>query len=127
MWRMQEIKKLHFDAHITQRNAAGVEVAFTGNFALNHGDGKRGFEGKIEGQFTMVPVNATISRFRALATGKAWGDGTYNPHAPKGRYPLAVAMVDASDPASRIVPPEAVSTENTDRAYRDPTQPSNLR
>ncbi len=127
MWGLKEIKQLHFDARVIRRTSQGADIFFTGRFALNHGGGKRGYEGKIEGRFSLAAAGETITRFRALATGKAWGDGTYNPNAPKGRYPLAIALVDASDPASRIVPPEAVSTENTDRAYRDPTQPSNLR
>jgi hypothetical protein len=127
MWGLKEIKALHFDAHVARRTPQETDVAFTGRFALNHGEGQRGYEGRIEGQFTLTAAGETITRFRALATGKAWGDGTYNPNAPKGRYPLAVALTDATDPASQTVPPEAVSTENTDRAYRDPTLPSNLR
>jgi hypothetical protein len=128
MWGLKELKQLHFMARVTGRAKDAIEVAFSGSFKLEHnGLNKRGYDGKIEGQFTMAATQATVSGFRALATGKAWGDGTYNPNAPKGHYPLVVAMVEATDPVARSIPPEAVSTENNDRPYRDPTLPSNIR
>jgi hypothetical protein len=128
MWGLKELKRLHFVARVADRNKETITLAFSGSFQFEHnGQNRRGYEGRIEGNFAMSATQPTISRFRALAKGKAWGDGAYNPNAPKGRYPLVVAMVQATDPVARVVPPEAVSTENNDQPYRDPTLPSNIR
>ena len=128
MWAVKELKEYPFTARVSGRTKETVEVLFSGKFKLHHeGTNARGYEGSLEGQLTLQVAQGTVSRFRALATGKAWGDGTYNPHSPQGHYPLVVAMMEASDPVARLIPPEAVSTENNDRPYRDPTLPSNIR
>jgi hypothetical protein len=41
-----------------------------------------------------------------VAQGEFWGQGTYTPGAPKGRFPLAIAfrLLPSSDPLYHLVP-----------------------
>jgi hypothetical protein len=124
MWKRSEVKQLACSAQVSRRTPDSVDVEFTVRFRMVTASGRRGYDGVLSGSLSIQPRDVRIAQFRALADGQAWGDGTYTPNAPKGRYHLVIAMVDARDPVSRIVPPEAVSTENNDRSYRDPTLPS---
>jgi hypothetical protein len=120
MWGASEVRKLDLAARTMAPTADGFSVHFTGPFALRSGSGKRGYEGRIEGRFVVAPQSHGMSDFRALAEGKAWGAGTYTPNPPPGKFPLNVAIVNTTDPAARIVPPEEVATFNRDTRYRRP-------
>ncbi len=120
MWDAHEVKHLTFQARLVQ-DAGGVRtIAFAGTFAMQTNSEKKGYTGKVEGELAIRASDAQVVRFRAFSDGKAWGDGTYTPNAPKGRYTLQIAMVEAHDPTARIVPPEDVSTENSDKQYHHP-------
>ena len=123
MWKRSEVKQLASSVRVSHRTSDSMDVEFTVRFKMATASGRRGYTGSLTGSLS-IHGGMQLTRFHAIADGQAWGDGTYTPNAPKGKYHLAVAMVDAHDPASRIVPPEAVSTENNDRSYRDPTLPS---
>lgn len=120
MWAASEVKRADFTARITGDTPALRTISFEGRFEMASSSGRRGYSGRIEGEIGLDPRTAMLTRFRAYAAGKAFGDGTYTPNAPKGRYNLVVAMVEAHDNIARTVPPEAVSTENRDTAYHHP-------
>ena len=120
MWAAAEVKRLAFTASVVRDTGVARTIAFSGRFAMQTSSGRKGYEGKVEGQFDIRISDARIVRFRAFGDGKAWGSGTYTPNAPRGRYTLQVAMVEAHDAIARIVPPEAVSTENSDAKYHHP-------
>ncbi|HVL39092.1 MAG TPA: hypothetical protein VM328_06845, partial [Fimbriimonadaceae bacterium] len=77
---------------------------FTGPVHLATEDDTRGLEGRLDGE---IQVHAgRLRRFRGFFQGKAWGQGTYTPGAPAGKFPLVIAMVETADPLSRIVGPQ---------------------
>lgn len=120
MWDANEVKKATFVARIV-KEAGGVRtVGFEGRFVMKTRSERKGYAGKVVGQFDIRTSDARITRFRAYSDGLAWGNGTYTPNAPKSRYHLVIAMIEATDPMARIVPPEAVSTENSDAKYHHP-------
>jgi hypothetical protein len=120
MWGAGEVRKLDLEAQTVVPSGDMFGVHFAGPFALRSASGKRGYEGRIEGQFGVTPKGVRLYRFRALAEGKAWGAGTYTPNPPPGKFSLKVALVDTTNPAARIVPPEEVATFNRDTRYRRP-------
>jgi hypothetical protein len=121
MWGASEVRTLDLEAQtVVQAKGYASSVHFAGPFALRSASGKRGYEGQIEGRFDVEPEGRQLGRFRMLAEGKAWGAGTYTPNPPPGKFPLSVAIVDTTDPAARIVPPEEVATYNRDTRYRRP-------
>jgi hypothetical protein len=120
MWAASEVKNALFTARIVRDSANERSLAFSGSFKMAANSGKRGYEGTIDGEIAINTEKVEVARFRAYASGKAYGDGTYTPNAPKGAFNLVVAMIEARDAVARVVPPEAVSTENRDLAYHHP-------
>ena len=49
---------------------------------------------------------SSVTRFDLLARGEFWGEGTFTRGAPKGRFPLAIALslADTSAGASGVPP-----------------------
>jgi len=94
-WTEQEIKKLDL-------KLKGGRL--TGSARLETKDGRRGYQADLLG-FLEVK-NGKVTRFDMVVQGQFWGQGTYTPGAPKGRFPLAIAftLLDASDPLSNLVP-----------------------
>ena len=94
-WTEKEIKKLDL------RLQGG---RLTGSAHLETKDGRRGYQADLLG-FLEVK-NGKVTRFDMVVQGQFWGQGTYTPGAPKGRFPLAIAftLLDASDPLSNLVP-----------------------
>jgi hypothetical protein len=47
-----------------------------------------------------------VTRFDVVVLGEFWGQGTYTPGAPKGRFPLAIAftLAQPSDALYNLVP-----------------------
>jgi hypothetical protein len=39
---------------------------------------------------------------------QAWGASRFTPSPPAGRFPLVIAMIEANDGISRVVPPQAM-------------------
>jgi hypothetical protein len=120
MWGASEVRTLDLEAQTVVHAGHMFGARFAGPVALRSANGKRGYEGQIEGRFDVEPEGHQLGRFRMLAEGKAWGAGTYTPNPPPGKFPLSVAIVDTTDPAARIVPPEEVATYNRDTRYRRP-------
>jgi len=94
-WTESEIKKSELKLK---------DGRLTGRVHLETQDGKRGYEADLLG-FLEVK-DGTVTRFDMVAHGQFWGQGTYTPGAPKGRFPLAIAftLADRSDPLYNLVP-----------------------
>ena len=94
-WTENEIKK----AEITLQGGR-----LKGRVHLETKDGKRGYEADLLG-FLEVK-DGKVTRFDIVAHGEFWGQGTYTPGAPKGRFPLAIAfsLAEPSDPLYNLVP-----------------------
>jgi len=120
MWSASEVKHVSLRGKAVNSAAGPETVEFTGSFSMRTASGCRGYAGDVKGRIEIDNAASSVKQFRAYADGLAWGDGTYTPNAPKGRYHLKIAMVEATDAASRVVPPEAVSTENRDAGYHHP-------
>lgn len=108
MWQRSEIKQAEFFARYVGPNELAKCYQFRGQFSLETKDGRRGFSGFIEGRFEIQHVQMKLARFRAFARGEAWGSGRFTENAPAGRFPLSIAMVEAIDQISKVVPPEAM-------------------
>lgn len=105
-WKGSEVKRARFEGTILQKTPEIVEIRFTGDYAMQTGDGQRGLEGKMDGVFVLEQASTKIRKFRAFAEGRAWGAGTYTPSPPPGKFPLLFAIQETSDAFSKIVPPQ---------------------
>lgn len=94
-WTESEIKKSELKLK---------DGRLTGRVHLETQDGKRGYEADLLG-FLEVK-DGKVTRVDMVAHGKFWGQGTYTPGAPTGRFPLAIAftLADRSDPLYKLVP-----------------------
>jgi hypothetical protein len=108
MWHGREVKRAQFTARFVGGSAAIKSYEMHGDFAQQTSDGKRGLEGSIDGRFEVVTEKAKISRFRAVAQMQAWGASRFTPSPPAGRFPMAIAMIEANDSVSHVVPPQAM-------------------
>ncbi len=95
MWDAKEIRKL--DVTITNGQVRG-------NIQLATNDKSRSYDVALRG---VVEVKAgKVSRFDLVARGQFEGEGRYTGGAPKGDFPLAIAMriADNTDMADKIPP-----------------------
>ncbi len=117
MWRKEDVKKAEFSVHMKSENGNSRTYRFVGACSIETANSKRGLDGKIEGEFDVNCQTDKITRWRAYSESMAWGESRFTPGAPKGRFPLIVAMTETNDETSKIVPPQAVSYGEN---YRDP-------
>lgn len=121
-WTEEQVKKalfeipglIHRESNAVRENALVVRGAFSlGAPAGKHSEDGRslpesGYEGTIEGEIAFD--GDRVKSFFMLATGEAWGESTYTPGAPAGRFTLKVAFIlPAADDPTRAVPPQGVS------------------
>jgi hypothetical protein len=94
-WAEAEVKKLELTL---------TDGRLAGKVHLETKKGDRGYEAALLG-FVQVK-EGKLTRFDLVARGQFWGQGTYTPGAPPGRFPLAVAftLADVNDPLTRLVP-----------------------
>lgn len=118
MWAVSAVHNLRATARSTKLPSGLLQIDWVGTFTI--ANKRQSYAGNLMGYLHIHPDGNTISRFRLFADGLAWGTGTFTPNSPPGKYRLAVAIVDTTNPASRIVPPEEVATANNDRRYRHP-------
>ncbi|MFO0964151.1 MAG: hypothetical protein U0793_01005 [Gemmataceae bacterium] len=90
-----EIKKLE----LTLRD--GV---LRGSVHLETKSGERGYRADLLG--FVEAKDGSVTRFDLLARGEFWGEGPFTRGAPKGRFPLAIALslADTSAGASGVPP-----------------------
>lgn len=106
-WNEDEVKQALFSAEMVHDDGAIKTFNFHGDFSAQTADDKRGITGTIDGEFD-IDSGDQISKFRAFAQAQAWGVSRFTPGAPPGRFPLVIAMIEANDDISRVVPPEAL-------------------
>ena len=134
MWRASEVRRLAFAGQVIRQEGPVRTLAWHGDFLMRgrrrSAVGERaiveqGHAGRLEGEIDLDVVARRVLRFRAFSEGQAWGEGTYTPYPPDGRFRLLVAMVEAAadDDIAHIVPPEAVATQRSDAPYRQAVLP----
>ncbi len=109
LWEASQVKKSDITVTPVGRSGDSMVYKFTGAFALATADGKRGLEGEITGEIETDPSKRTLTWFRAIADATAWGDSKFTAHAPNGKYPLVIGMMNVDDGLSRTVVPDAIS------------------
>ncbi len=107
MWIKGQVTNVTFHAKLISGTRTAKTYSFQGGFKLANSSRERGFEGSINGVFEVPTGQTQLSRFRALAKGQAWGRSRFTPGEPTGKFPLVIAMVEATDDVSRVVPPQA--------------------
>ena len=109
LWEHSQVKEAN--VVVTPIGKSGNEMLykFSGQFSLSTDDGKRGLDGSIEGEIATLPEQKKLARFRAFAEATAWGDSKFTAHAPSGKFPLVIAMLDVNDGLAKTVVPDAVS------------------
>ena len=82
-----------------------------GKFHLETKDGKRGYEGEIDGYVRTHDKTGNLD-LHLVAIGAHWGEGTYTRGARPGKNPLAVVftLADRSKPENQV-PPQAARWE----------------
>jgi hypothetical protein len=109
LWEHSQVKQANIVVSPVGMTGKEMNYKFTGDFSLRTDDGKRGLEGTISGEITTVPNERKLARFRAFADATAWGDSKFTAHAPSGRFPLVIAMLDVDDSLAQTVAPDAIS------------------
>ena len=86
---------------------------------------EQGYAGRISGEIDLDTSAGKVRRFRAFSDGKAFGEGTFTPYPPPGRFHLLVGMVEAAedDRIAHTVPPEGVATHASDSLYHEAALP----
>jgi hypothetical protein len=94
-WTEGDIKKLELTLE---------KGRLQGRVHLETKDGRRGYQADLLG--FIETTEGKVTRFDLVADGQFWGQGTYTPGAPKGKFPLAIAftLADGNDPLHRLVP-----------------------
>jgi hypothetical protein len=98
MWEAAEVK--HVELTIQDGKVRGW-------VHLETRRGDRGFRAQIAGE--IEAAGGQVKRMDLVAKGDFWGEGTYTPGAPLGKFPFAVAcrLVTADCAAARVPPQSA--------------------
>jgi hypothetical protein len=117
LWQRDQVREANFTA-TPQREGDRVRVEIGGTFDIEAPAGLRGYrsrelppsgyEGTLEGAIDIDPKTRQVTRLELYAEGEAWGESTFTPHAPPGRFPLKIAFVLAEGRLAREVPPRGV-------------------
>jgi len=117
LWERDQVRTADFRA-TPHREGATIRVEIAGKFVLEAPAGKRGYrsrelppsgyEGTLRGEIQIDAAMHQVTRLELYAEGEAWGESTFTPHAPPGRFPLKIAFVLAEDRLSHEVPPRGV-------------------
>lgn len=101
-WRREEVRSKSFS--LTKTSGAGLLLK--GSFLMTTADGNRGMEGTLEAEIA-VKENK-VSAFKGFAATTAWGQGTYTPGAPAGKFPVKFAFVLAPNSKETVSPQAAM-------------------
>lgn len=117
LWEKDQVRTADFSA-TPQREGDTICVEIAGEFDLEAPAGKRGYrsrelppsgyEGTLRGEIDIDAATHQVKRLELYAEGEAWGESTFTPHAPLGRFPLKIAFVLAEDRLAHEVPPRGV-------------------
>ena len=95
MWEGEEIQQA--DLWLRVEDGVTGRLALTGTARMaspgGHEDGTaRGYDARVQGALAYDRKAGRFSRCDLLAWGEAWGEGRYTGGAPKGRFPLLIAL-----------------------------------
>lgn len=117
LWEKNQVRTADFSA-TPHREGDTIRVEIAGRFDIEAPAGKRGYrsrelppsgyEGTLRGEITIDAETQRVTRLELYAEGAAWGESTFTPHAPLGRFPLKIAFVLAEDRLAQEVPPRGV-------------------
>ena len=95
MWKAEEITSLDLSLE---------KGLLSGTVHLETASGNRGYKANLLGH--IEHKHGKITRFDLVAHGQFWGECTYTPGAPKGKFPLAVSftLADGSVVADGVPP-----------------------
>jgi hypothetical protein len=108
MWKGNEVKQSNFSARYLGSNSSGKTYELHGEFSQTKNDNKRGSKGTLYGRFEIAKEQTKMTNFRAYAQMTAWGESRFTPGAPIGQFPMEIAMIEANDDVSKVVPPQAM-------------------
>lgn len=109
MWEASQVRKADITVTPLGKSGDAMTYKFSGEFAMSTADGNRGIEGTIRGEIEVDTAKRKLLWFRAFADATAWGDSKFTAHAPSGRFPLVIGMLNVNDGLSRTVAPDAIS------------------
>lgn len=106
-WRLNFVRYTNFRV----KRAGADALEFSGGFKMvdprgGKPEGRKGYEGRLEGRIEFNPSTRRATSFVAFADGMAWGEGSLTSGAPKGRFPLKIAFRSVDDEVARSVPPQ---------------------
>jgi hypothetical protein len=84
-WKAEDVKRLE----LTLRDGR-----LSGSVRFENAKGDRGYDAQLSG--IVEAKDGKVTRFDVVARGDFWGEGTYTRGAPKGKFPLAVALTVAT-------------------------------
>jgi hypothetical protein len=102
-WEPQEIT--------SQALTLTVEDPATGRLGLSGmarmaASGGRGYDARLQGMLTVDRKQNAFTKADILAWGEAYGEGNYTRGAPKGKFPLVIALSLAGESPADRVPPQ---------------------
>jgi hypothetical protein len=114
MWETEEVREA--DLWLRVEDAAAGRLSLQGTARLESPAGRggtaRGYDARVQGALTIDRKAGRITRCDLLAWGEAWGEGRYTGGAPKGRFPLVVAVSLAGNRPADQIPPQGSRTVN---------------
>lgn len=112
-WNRDEVRKLSLRAQPIKstKSAFRENIRIRGEFHLETKDGKRGYQGEIDGYVRTHRQTGKLE-FHLVAIGDHWGEGTYTGGARPGKNPMAVVFTLADrTKTENQVPPQAARWE----------------
>lgn len=106
-YERSQIKRSAF----TARYLGGLQVkhfSFSGSYTLEDQGKKRGQRGSLEGSFDIDASKERILNWKAFGKAEVYGQSTFSPGAPKGKFQLLSAFLSADDETARTIPPHAL-------------------
>jgi len=103
MWRAEEVRQGELALVVDDPSSGRLRLEGAARMAAEG----RGYDARVQGYVEYDRTRDRITRFDVLSWGEAWGEGSYTRGAPKGRFPLRVALSLAGNSPADRVPPQA--------------------
>lgn len=118
-WTREQVKSLKMELGKRMKVGNSVSYAITGDFSMQTDNGLRGIAGKLRGRLEIDTAKKVVKEWKVYSEATAWGQSTYTPNPPAGKFSMVFAMVNVKDTMSDVVPPQAIFFGNE---YFRPTQ-----
>jgi len=107
-WESSDVKLADFSANLVGTNEDAKHFVFHGKYSQETSNHGRGQEGTLDGEFDILTATKKMANFRAFGKATVWGESTFTPGAPKGKFGLLTAMIPANDAPANLIAPHAV-------------------